>query len=135
MSSFCIIVSTINNKWTSCQEICHKLTLGTVVIKSWKRYSHAVTCWDTIRNTQEMVFPVTLYDSESWALKQDRQCIEAFELWHWRWLLRRAWIAKKIRQWIIKQINCESLPKEQWWGSDCCILEIFVARMVLLRNI
>ena len=36
-----------------------------------------------------MVFPVVLYECESWTIKKaERQRIDAFELWCWRRLLR-----------------------------------------------
>ena len=36
-----------------------------------------------------MVFPVAMYECESWAIKRpERQRIDAFELWCWRRLLR-----------------------------------------------
>ena len=36
-----------------------------------------------------MVFPVVMYGCESWTIKKSEcQRIDAFELWHWRRLLR-----------------------------------------------
>ena len=43
-----------------------------------------------------MVFPVVTYGCESWTIKK-AECwrIDAFELWHWRRLLRVPWIARR----------------------------------------
>ena len=39
-----------------------------------------------------MVFPVVMYRCESWTIKEaEHQRINAFELWHWRRLLRVPW--------------------------------------------
>ena len=55
-----------------------------------------------------MVFPVVLYECESWAIKKaEHQRIDAFELWCWRRLLRVPWIARRANQSILKEINPE----------------------------
>ena len=42
-----------------------------------------------------IVFPVVLYGCESWTIKKaESQRIDAFELWHWRRLLRVPWTAR-----------------------------------------
>ena len=43
-----------------------------------------------------MVFPVVMSGCESWAIKKpEHQRIDAFELWHWRRLLRVPWTARR----------------------------------------
>src|SRR5574337_1023324 len=55
-----------------------------------------------------MVFPVVMYGCESWTVKKaERQRIDAFELWHWRRLLRIPWTARKSNHSILKEINPE----------------------------
>ena len=50
-----------------------------------------------------MVFPVVMYGCESWTVKKaERQRIDAFELWHWRRLLRVPWTARRSNQSILK---------------------------------
>ena len=50
-----------------------------------------------------MVFPVVMYECESWTLKKaERQRIDAFELWCWRRLLRVPWTARRSNQSILK---------------------------------
>ena len=52
-----------------------------------------------------MVFPVVLYECESWTIKKaERQRIDAFELWCWRRFLRVPWTARRSNQSILKEI-------------------------------
>ena len=55
-----------------------------------------------------VVFPVVIYECESWTIKKaEYQRIDAFELWHWRRLLRVPWTARRSNQSILKDINPE----------------------------
>ena len=57
-----------------------------------------------------MVFPVVMYECESWTIKKaERQRIDAFELWCWRRLLRVPWTAKRSHQSILNEISPECL--------------------------
>ena len=50
-----------------------------------------------------MVFPVVMYECESWTIKKaEHQSIDAFELWCWRRLLRVPWTARGSNQSILK---------------------------------
>ena len=53
-----------------------------------------------------MVFPMVIYGCESWTVKKT-ECrkIDAFELWHWRRLLRVPWTARRSNQSILKEIS------------------------------
>ena len=53
-----------------------------------------------------MVFPVVMYECESWAIKK-AECrrTDAFKLCCWRNLLRVPWTAKRSNQSILKKIN------------------------------
>ena len=54
------------------------------------------------------VFLVVMYGCKSWTIKKaERQRIDAFELWYWRWLLRIPWTAERSNQSILKEINPE----------------------------
>ena len=56
-----------------------------------------------------MVFPVIMYQCESWTIKKvERRRTDAFELWCWR-LLRVPWTARRSNQSILKEINPEYL--------------------------
>ena len=55
-----------------------------------------------------MVFPVVMYECESWSIKKaECQRIDAFELWCWRRLLRVLWTARRSNQSILKEISPE----------------------------
>ena len=50
-----------------------------------------------------MVFPVVIYECESWIVKKaEHRRIDAFELWCWRRLLRVPWTARRSIQSILK---------------------------------
>ena len=53
-----------------------------------------------------MVFPVVMYECESWTIKK-AECrrIDAFELWCWIRLLRVPWTARRSNQSILKEIS------------------------------
>ena len=53
-----------------------------------------------------MDFPVVMYGCESFTLKKvEHWRIDAFELWHWRRLLRVPWTARRSTQSILKGIS------------------------------
>ena len=53
-----------------------------------------------------IVFPVVMYRYESWTIKKSEHLrIDAFELWHWRRLLRVPWTTKRSNQSILKEIS------------------------------
>ena len=53
-----------------------------------------------------MVFPVVMYECESWTVKKaECRSIDSFELWCWRRLLRVPWIAGRSIQSILKEIS------------------------------
>ena len=50
-------------------------------------------------------FPVIMYGFESWTVKKaEHRRIDAFELWHWRRLLRVPWTARRSKQSSLKEI-------------------------------
>ena len=54
-----------------------------------------------------MVFPVVMYECESWTIKKaECQRTDAFELWCWRRLLRVPWTARSDQS-ILKEISPE----------------------------
>ena len=53
-----------------------------------------------------MVFPVVMYECESWTIKKaEHHRIDTFKLWCWRSLLRVPWTARRLNQSILKEIN------------------------------
>ena len=53
-----------------------------------------------------MVFPVVMYECESWTVKKaEHRRIDAFELWCWRRLLRVPWTARRSNESILKETS------------------------------
>ena len=75
--------------------------------------SRGITLLTKVHIVKAMVFPVVMYGCESWTImKTEHQRIDAFELWHWRRLLRVPWTARRSNQSILKEINPESINPE-----------------------
>ena len=65
--------------------------------------SRDVTFLTKIHLVKAMVFPVVMYECESWTIKKaECQRIEEFELWCWRRVLRAPWTARQSSQSILK---------------------------------
>ena len=65
-----------------------------------------ITLPTKVRLVKAIVFPVVMYECESWTVKKaERRRIDAFELWCWRRLLRVPWTARRSNQSILKEIN------------------------------
>ena len=61
-----------------------------------------------VRLIKAMVFPVVMYECESWTIKKtERQRTDAFELWCWRRLLRVPWTARRSNQSVVNEISPE----------------------------
>ena len=68
--------------------------------------SRDITLPTKIHLVKAMVFPVVMYECESWTVKKaEHQNIDAFELWCWRRLLRVPWTARRSNQSILKEIS------------------------------
>ena len=70
--------------------------------------SRDITLPPKVRLVKALVFPVVVYECESWTVKK-AECrrIDAFELWCWRRLLRVPWTARRSNQSILKEISPE----------------------------
>ena len=70
--------------------------------------SRDITLPTKVRLVKALVFPVVMYECESWTIKK-AECrrIDAFELWCWRRLLRVPWTARGPNQSILKGISLE----------------------------
>ena len=70
--------------------------------------SRDITLPTKVRLVESMVFPVVMYECESWTIKKAGNLrTDAFELWCWRRLLRVHWTARRSNQSILKEINSE----------------------------
>ena len=68
--------------------------------------SRDITLPTKVHLVKAMVFPVVMYECESWTVKKaERQRIDAFELWCWRRLLRVPWTARRFNQSILKETS------------------------------
>ena len=65
--------------------------------------SRDITLPTKVHLVKAMVFPVVMYECESWTVKK-AECrrIDAFEVWCWRRLLRVPWTARRSNQSILK---------------------------------
>ena len=70
--------------------------------------SRDITLPAKVHLVKAMVFPVVMYECESWTIKK-AECrrIDAFELWCWRRLLRVPWTAERSTQSILNEISPE----------------------------
>ena len=69
--------------------------------------SQDITLPTKVHLDKAMVFPVVMYGYESWTIKKaERQNIDAFELWCWRFL-RVLWTARRSNRSILKEISPE----------------------------
>ena len=70
--------------------------------------SRDITLSTKVHLVNALVFLVVIYGCESWTLKKAKhQRIDAFELGHWRRLLRVPWTARRSNQSILKEISPE----------------------------
>ena len=61
-----------------------------------------------VRLVKAMVFPVVLYEWESWTMiKAEHQRIDSFKLWCWKRFLRVPWTLRRFNQLILKEISLE----------------------------
>ena len=68
--------------------------------------SRDITLSTKVYLVKAIVFPVVRYGCESWTVKKaERQRIDAFEQWCWRWLLWVPWTARRSNQSILKKIS------------------------------
>ena len=73
--------------------------------------SRDITLLTKVRLVKAMVFPVVMYECESWTIrKAEHLRIDALELWCWRRLLRVPWTARRANQSILKEIS----PSIHW---------------------
>ena len=109
-SDFILGGSKITADGDCSHEIKGRLLLGRKVMTSLDSIfkSRDITLPTKVCLVKAMVFPVVMYECESWTIyKAERQRIDAFELWCWRRLLRVPWTARRSNQSILKEISPE----------------------------
>ena len=109
----------IHLKWKVCCLFCYMikcsheikrcLLLGRKVMTNLDNVlkSRDITLPTNVCLVKAMVFPVVMYECESWTIKKAEPWrIDDFELWCWRRLLRVPWTARSNKS-ILKEINPE----------------------------
>ena len=89
-------------------EIKRRLLLGRKVMTNLDSIfkSREITLPTKVRLVKAMVFPVVMYECDSWNIKKaEHRRIDAFELWCWKRLLRIPWTARRSNQSILKEIS------------------------------
>ena len=89
-------------------EIKRRLLLGRKVMTDLDSIlkSRDITLPKKVHLLKTMVFPVGMYECESWTVKKaEHRRIVAFELWCWRKLLRVPWTARRSNHSILKEIS------------------------------
>ena len=108
LSGFIFGGSKITEDGDCSYEIKRCLLLGRKVMTNLDSIfkSRDITLPTKVCLVKAMVFPVVMYGCESWTVKKDeRQRIDAFELWCWRRLLRVPWTARRSNQSLLKEIS------------------------------
>ena len=89
-------------------EIKRHLLLGRQVMTNLDSIfkSRDITLPTKVHLVKGMVFPVVIYECESWTVN-NTECrrIDAFELWFWRRFLRVPWTARRSNQSILKEMS------------------------------
>ena len=105
MSDFIFMGSKITADGDCSHEIKRCLLLGRKVMNNLDSIlkSRDITLPTKVHLVKAMIFPVVMYGCESWTIKK-AECwrINAFELEHWRRLLRVPWTARRSNQSILK---------------------------------
>ena len=108
VADFIFLGSKVNADGNCSHEIKRLLLLGRKVMTNLDNIleSRDITLQTKIHLVKAMVFPVVMYECESWTIKK-AECrrIDAFELWCWRRLLGVPWIARRSNQSILKEIG------------------------------
>ena len=110
VSDFILGGSEITADGDCSHEIKRRLLLGRKIMTNLDSIfkGRDITLPTKVCPVKAMVFPVVMYECESWTVKK-AECrrIDAFEPWCWRRLLRVPWTAKRSNQSILKEINPE----------------------------
>ena len=108
MADFIFLGSKITADGDCSHEIKRRLLLGRKLMTNLDSIlkSRDITLPTNVCLVKAMVFPVVMYECESWTVnKAECRRMDAFELWCWRILLRIPWTAKRSNQSILKEIS------------------------------
>ena len=108
VADFTFLGSKITADGDCSRENKRRLLLGRKVMTNLDSISKSrdITLLTKVHLVKAMVFPVVMYECESWTVKKsERRRIDAFELWCWRRLLRVPWTARRSNQSTPKEIS------------------------------
>ena len=90
-------------------EIKRRLLLGRKVVTNLDNIlkSRGINLPTKVHLVKAMIFPVVMYECESWTIKKAESQRIAFKLWCWRRLLRVPWTVRKSNLSILKEISPE----------------------------
>ena len=111
VQSFNFLGSLVIKDSTSYEEIKRRLDLARVSMVKLKYLmkSSRLTKESKIKMVRTLVFPIAMYGCESLTIrKQDRHCIDAFELWCWGRVLKIPWTKKETNKSVVQKICPES---------------------------
>ena len=115
VADFIFLGSKITADGDCSHEIKRHLLLGRKVMTNLDSIlkSRNITLSTKVCLVEAMVFPVVMYECESWTIKEaEHRRIDAFEMWWWRRLLRVPWTARRSNQSILKEISSGCSLKE-----------------------
>ena len=110
VSDFIFLSSNITADGDCHHEIKRHLVLGRKAMTNLHSIlkSRDITLPTKVGLVKAMVFPVVMYEYESWTIKKvEHQRIDDFKLWCWRRLLTVPWTARRCKQSILKEISPE----------------------------
>ena len=108
VTDFIFLGSKITADGDCSHEIKRRLLLGRKVMINLDSIlkSRDITVLTKVHLIKAMVFPVVMYECESWTIKKaEHRKIDAFELCCWKRLLRVPWTARRSNQSILKEIS------------------------------
>ena len=108
VSDFMFLGSRITADGDCSHGVKRRLLLGMKVMTNLYSIlkSRDITLPIKVHLVKAMVFPVVMYEFESWTVKKaEHGKIDAFELWCWKRHLRVPWTARRSNQSILKEIS------------------------------
>ena len=110
VADFIFLGSKITADGDCSHEIKRRLLPGRKVMTNLESIlkSRDITLPTKVQLVKAMVFPVVLYEWESWTIKKaEHRRIDCFKLWCWKRLLRIPWTLRRSNQLILKEIGPE----------------------------
>ena len=97
--------------------------------------SRDITLPTKVHLVKAMVFPVVMYECESWTIKK-AECrrINAFELWYWRRLLRVPWTARRSVSQSYRKLVLNIHWKDWCWGWNSSTLATWCEELTHWRS-